>query len=395
MGRQLWRLLLANEIGTALLDKLEDPELQPMRLQLVFHDDADTTLRGLPWEFLHGPGNEGFLAGRTQLLLTRHVPIQRSRRKLMPVSSHDRLRVLLVAALPEEDRDVRTWRGKQALTKLHKELRNISGLDTLEPIETWDSDEITRRLARARDDGKPIHIVHVVGSCKGPPGEPRIFLGGEGDGYVDPQPVVDVLGADAAGLQLVVLQLCDLEDGDASENFERLAPDLVTKGVPAVLALQYAALADEVGVGRELYERLVKGERIGSAVQESRQALLAKVDRRFATPVLYLGEDGPLVREVARPPSSTPAKKLVSTDAARKVRGQLRDVVWDMPELSMETRQRLTTWIHDLPLEDDPRQSAVDQIRLMSRGPIERDVLEALSQMARALSAERGTHGVA
>ena len=39
--------------------------------------------------------------------------------------------------------------------------------------------------------------------------------------------------------RFVVLELSEMEEGDADENFERLAPELIQSGIPAVLAMQY------------------------------------------------------------------------------------------------------------------------------------------------------------
>ena len=63
------------------------------------------------------------------------------------------------------------------------------------------------------------------------------------DGFEDPAQFVATLTANALRPRLVVLQLCDFEDGNVTENFERIAPDLIRGQVPAVLALQYAAIA--------------------------------------------------------------------------------------------------------------------------------------------------------
>lgn len=386
VGRQLWRLILENDVGRTLVRHLDDPDDQPLRLVLTFTNRADTVLRGLPWEFLYHP-RHWFLAGKTGLLLTRYVQLAEStRRPTITAVQQDQLRVLLLAALPNEEGlppgEKRFAGEREDLTTLHRRLTEIEELDPLEPITWWDTGEVARVLA---DQDKPCHIVHVVGICKGPPGRPRLFLGGADGGFQDPRELVDRLCAGAHIPQLVVLQLCDYEDGDATENFERLAPALIERGVPAVLALQYAALAEEVGVGVDFYRSLIKGSPVGAAVQASRGTLAQRVDRRFATPVLYLGNDGALWRPqdptqgsrlLGPPPARPPAR-----GGERAVRERLAGVVFEARDLDVAQRRALLQWVDDLGLEGDPTTAARDLIRLALKGGYDDPTRDALGRM--------------
>lgn len=375
IGKQLWRLLLTNPVGEALVEQLENPKNQPLRLLLAFADNANPTLRGLPWEFLFEPRRYGFLSVNTDLLLTRYVPPTELRRPRVETVENDQLRVLLLAALPEERKGTDP---RAVYWKLGSALNNVSGLD-VKHLGCWDREQVKEAMS----SDPPVQIVHVVGICKGPPGAPKIFLGGEGDGFEDPEELVDALtGPGTHRPQLVILHLCDYQDGDASENFERLAPALVKAGVPAVLALQYAALADEVGVGASFYKRLLDGERIGAAVQTSRTALGTK-DRRFGTPVLYLGDDGPLRkrRKIDDPVAAFSAGTTGTVRRDRDLRQKLLEMVISAPGVSKTSRSLLTERLKSIPEGSKQVRAARDLLTLELRARHDQETQLLLAQM--------------
>lgn len=398
MGRQLWGLILNNKVGEKLLDRLDDAGAGPLRLVLTFTNNADTRLRGLPWEFLYAPRGHGFLAGRTGLLLTRYPYLEQSAsRPTVTTVNNDQLRVLVLAALPD---DRRFAANREDLTALWEALKNIDQLDPLPPIKSWDTASVREALGNAE---KPCHIVHVIGICKGPPGAPTLFLGRGESGFEEPRELVELVCSGAALPQLVILQLCDYVDGDASENFERLAPALVEKGVPAVLALQYASPADEVGVGAAFYRSLIEEQPVGAAVQANRADLAKLVDRRFATPVLYLGNDGVLWKRSPEPPgaslgsaSVSPSRTVVINGRPRpssadyEVKALLASVARSDGLLRDGERDQLLDWISRLDLTGDPTETARDAIRLALRSAQSGATISAFGRMMEKISdAER------
>jgi CHAT domain len=315
LGTHLWRLILANDVGAELKGRIPPEGERPLRLSIEFADRADATLKGLPWEFLYEPHNKWHLATKTELLLTRYVTTDKTPATVGQAADKEELRALLIAALPYKDMFAI---HRETLWKLRTALNDLEYLEVPKPIEQWDAAAIATEL-RTRE----YHIVHVVGICRGTPGNPKIYLGGGGDGFEDPLQFVETLTANPMRPRLVILQLCDFVDGDATENFERIAPDLIKRRVPAVLALQYAARDDQaenVGLGRQFYKSLVDGEHIGAAVQASRKRLLdTHRDRRFGTPVLYLQEDVALRRPRSQTGTATSTTQSgTSEDSIRK-----------------------------------------------------------------------------
>lgn len=342
LGTQLWRLILDNDVGDTLREKIPKEGKAPLRLSIAFNDKADATLRGLPWEFLFEPGTRSFLATKTELLLTRYVSTEGPRVRVKEVGDKEEVRALLIAALPAGDKFGQT---RWALHELSIALKDVTNLTVPEPIAVWDPVQIKDKLTET-----PYHIIHVVGICKGVPGKPKIYLGGGGDGFHDPEQFVDILTVNPTQLRLVILHLCDFVDGDATENFERLAPALIERQVPAVLALQYAARVDQpdyIGLGKHFYQSLVNGQQIGAAVQASRRRLRdERPDRRFGTPVLYLQEDGALRRPAAESGGAKPTAQSRSS-GGQTVQGALIDVVMSL-RLGDEKTRELLEWVADI-----------------------------------------------
>jgi hypothetical protein len=361
LGEQLWRLILDNDVGEALKRQIPEEGKPPIRLSIEFHDKADATLKGLPWEFLYEPENGWFLAAKTELLLTRYVSTPKERARVAQVGDKDKLRVLPIAALPGGKKFAP---HREGLRDLSTALRDVTNLEVEEPIDVWDPDKIRNALK-----AKEYHIVHVVGICRGTPGNPQIYLGGQNGGFQDPDQFVNCLTEHMPRPRLVILQLCDYEDGDASENFERLAPDLIKRRVPAVLALQYAAKADQadhIGLGKQFYESLVGGEHIGAAVQASRRRLHNEcLDRRFGTPVLYLQEDGAL----RRPGSGAGVGESTArsgASAGQTIRATLIDLVereGNRQRLEGDEIRPLLLWVVDL----DPNIGPTEVKNLVSQ----------------------------
>lgn len=90
--------------------------------------------------------------------------------------------------------------------------------------------------------------------------------------------------------RLVVLNACHGARTAVVDSFDGLAQHLLSRGVPAVVAMR-TAISDAAAVSfaAVLYRELAKGQTIESAMVEARRALsLGKHRTEWATPVLYL-----------------------------------------------------------------------------------------------------------
>jgi len=398
IGAHLWRLILRNKVGGELERVLCEPQGDvPLRVLINFTDNAKPKLKGLPWEFLYcdAAGVDGvFVAAETNLLLTRYVPLAGGRTPIDATDRHEKLRVLLIVALPKKG----FGQARYDVTMLTAGIGEIAGIEVLPPVQDWDQHAIQETLRQT-----PCHIVHVVGLCKGEPGEPKIYLGGQnGSRWQDPKPLIDALTP--VGVErprLVILQLCELEDGDADENFERLAPDLMRRQIPAVLAMQYPMPTDDADwVGVDFYRQLAEGTPIGAAVQVSRNSLyrLDQLNRRFGTPVLYLQDDGALVRPpaaVQQPMAdalSIPgAPSRPSRVNAAAIGRRLRAVI-DIETPDEAGAARYKEWVSSVSWPDDP-QDAWLIVHERSRSDVDPDQAKRVyEELMKALVTMREGH---
>jgi hypothetical protein len=286
LGSLLWRLILSGSVGTALhaYRKYADDTETTLRVRICFEDSAED-LALLPWEFLYRP-DQGrspgyFLGTETNLALSRYLrPGADGRPTMRP--AEDKLRVVLWLTLPDtpdyqEDRDA----CRRTLATLKERLGPLATVP--EPVDGWHPDKVIKLLGTKAD------IVHVVGIYRRVGNQFKIMLP---NGTYQPSGIlVDSLVKSKTNRpELVVLHLCDWPESDATENFERLAPLLVERGIPAVLAMQYPMQpgdADEFLT--TFYEELVENNDVGKAVQAARAASYRQGEqRRFGAPVLYL-----------------------------------------------------------------------------------------------------------
>ncbi len=98
-------------------------------------------------------------------------------------------------------------------------------------------------------------------------------------------------------LGLVILNACQGAKISSNQAFAGTAPNLVRRGIPAVVAMQYSIWDSTAKIfADEFYRTLALGYPIDAAIQTTRNAISMEVglDKPdFATPVLYMrAKDG-------------------------------------------------------------------------------------------------------
>ena len=297
LGQHLYNLLIQGAVEKGLTEARQAAEAagEPLRVLLGFDGAADEVAQ-YPWELLYqpGPGDSGdFLARTGSLVLSRRLLWERGVFRTTP--KEPPLVVYFVVAVPRT-KAYRSQR-KELLGSLKQAEEYTTSIDP-KILDHWDPDEIRRRLAT---DPYP-HIVHVVGVChrRWDRGEIRLELcvddGAGGERWVDTDALLRLFDDDGQldpedRPRLVVLHLCEASPLDFEVTFERLAPKLIQKRIPAVLAMQYpvAGAAAQRFVGH-LYDKLANRKSIEEAVRDARIALFDHFveDRLFGSPVLYM-----------------------------------------------------------------------------------------------------------
>ncbi|MEV6268213.1 CHAT domain-containing protein [Kribbella sp. NPDC051936] len=355
LGTHLWDMILAGtHVGPALMQAIDQDRKGRTLRVLISFDGADAEvlrLMGLPWEFLFCPHGY-FLSARSELVLSRFVRTG-EQQELEPTAKP--LNVRFVLALPE---------GAGFGDEYRKVVRMIDGVRAIDQVEVAIDDWPPRTAVVSEGsvpNGAPPDVIHLVGACLGERGKAKIFYGVEDQPptWQPPDVLIDALvelsGREAsngsrAGTKLVVLHLCEWtgDQSDPSENFERLAPNFIDRGIPAVLAMQYPlAAAAAQGPLRTFYEQLASGKAVGQSVQFARSEMRKKDQnmRWFGAPVLYLRcADGPV-----RQPEKSSIGPLNGPEFAldSPIRGQLIEIV-RTSDLTADQRQRLVDWVDEV-----------------------------------------------
>ena len=241
---------------------------------------ASAPMAHLPWELLYSRRRDGFLATEAATALVRYLELSQPVRSLETAFP---IRVLVV--IPEaEDLDAALERRivQEATSGLLAKGRRLE--------ITWLDGQVT--LQRLNDALRlPHHLVHFVGH----------------GGFADDQPFLRInddppeVGHEAfaalfrnhPSMKLVVLNSCQGAEVSATRPLLGMAPELVKRGVPAVIAMKYVIDdAQAIDFAREFYQSLFLGEdrgRVEVAISHARNWLASRYpdDRVVACPVLF------------------------------------------------------------------------------------------------------------
>ncbi len=286
------------EISNAYFGSLrEAANSDGLRIRLTV--DGAGALSGIPWEYLRDPAND-FLA------LSRRTPIVRYTQQLdthaaaaitMP------LRVLVMISAPANfpTLDVEgEWTRLQEATASLRE----RGLLQLERLESATLIALQRRL-RAED----FHVFHFVGHSDYDAKSQQGFLVFEDETerskgqIISGQALSRELAEENTG-RLVVLNSCHSANRPSADALTGISSSLVTRGIPAVVAMQFAITDGAAkAFAEEFYRALSELLPLDAAVSEGRRAISNRVgNNEWATPVLYMRSDsGVLFTSMMKP----------------------------------------------------------------------------------------------
>lgn len=299
IGRDLYELLLPGSIGRAFTrsyDALRGNE--GLRIRLSFGTPYDHTLGGLPWELLHN--NKGqFLANDSRTPVARFLDLDE---RIVPLPVGNRLRVLGVIACPDDKDsafsyskiDPEPHRAVIAGAMRSTRYLHVSFLHDRGPVT---SSALREYLLDAEAHGKPFHAIHFLGHGGfDDAGEGVLFFerGGGGDHLVTGRELAELL---PPSVKLVVLASCDtakiptMRQG-SQHAFMGVASALLHKGIPAVVAMQFAVSEQAAASFAQAFYRMIDRNRpIDEAVTEGRLRIKTEGEKdalEWATPVLFL-----------------------------------------------------------------------------------------------------------
>lgn len=255
-----------------------------LRLRLTFEPPEWLSL---PWEFLYEADTDTFLANSPQTAISHYLPVPFERRDLP--SAQRPLKILLVISAPL-DRLPLDGEGEAELISAALESHRQAGQVEIDVLA-----DATLRAVNQKLREKAYNVFHFIGHADFTDDQVgQVYLVKAEDGNsreVDEETFSNFfLGNRSLGL--VVLNACQGAALSTAKAFTGLAPRLVRRGLPAVIAMRYP-IAD--GTARlfadEFYRTLALGWPVDAAIQTTRNAISMEtgLDRPdFATPVLFM-----------------------------------------------------------------------------------------------------------
>ena len=255
-------------------------------------------LMALPWEFLYDPRQAEFVTLSRYTPLVRYVELPRPESTLAVQAP---LRILGMVATPS---DVRQLDAEREKTRLENAIRELQAQRLVELA--WVQGQTWRDLQAAMQEG-PWHIFHFIGHAFAGRGdsESALLLADE-NGLSSPLSASQLgrLLSDHHTLRLVLLNACEGARAQEQGLFSSLASTLVQRGLPAVLAMQYA-ISDAAAVEftTSFYGALAANLPIDAAVSEARKAIsLARPQSiEWGTPVLLMRAPDGVLWQVETP----------------------------------------------------------------------------------------------
>ncbi|MBN1934738.1 MAG: CHAT domain-containing protein [Anaerolineae bacterium] len=301
-GSDLFDALFADDVGRIYALSLQAVRAQGEGLRIKLRINAPELI-ALPWEVLYDARQDEWVT------LSRHTPIIRYLDLPLPetdLAVRPPLRILGMIATPSDLPPLDVEREKARLGKAIADLQQRGQVEL-----TWVEGQTWRDLQAAMQGG-PWHIFHFIGHAAAND-EGTLLLA---DPYGRSAPLTgSQLGrllADHPTLRLSLLNACEGARGGQGP-FSSLAAALVRRGIPAVLAMQYA-ISDRAAVefSASFYGALAANLPIDAAVSEARKAISLALpgSTEWATPVLFMRAPDGIIWQVAQPETQTVARRL-------------------------------------------------------------------------------------
>jgi len=266
--RALGETLTQDEIGLRLRLRINPPHLA-----------------ALPWEFLYSPERQLFLAASVETPVSRYINLGEPLRQLACPE-----KINLLAVIPQNS-ELDVAAERDMLAELAKRLAGKITVDLLEGLATQKAIRIALRK-------KEYHIFHYAGHGAFENDQAFIHLDHEWQSTeaMDAEAFAHFF-TDYPSTRLVFLNACEGATRSARQALVGIAPQLVFRGAPAVIAMQYRIDNDEaILFAAEFYAELGSardGGQVEVALSRARKALLQERPGRpaFGNPVLYLRAD--------------------------------------------------------------------------------------------------------
>jgi len=276
LGKKLTSLLFPGDVWGKFeqcFASLADGEGLRVRLQIEPEE-----LDMLPWEYCWQEPPYDFIFQDRRATLVRYPGVSM---KMGDVAVELPLRILVATAVPDgfDELDV-----KRELTHVRQGLRPLleTGHAILDVLEKTSRVTLLDKLDRARQSGKPYHILHFIGHG---------VLEGSGEGALalvksNTDNTQSNLSASKfraivkdSDLKLVFLNACKTAVHDKIQPMNSIARSLITAEVPAVAAMQFN-VPDDMAIlfSCRFYQNLAMGIPLDQSIAEIRRAAYVETE---------------------------------------------------------------------------------------------------------------------
>jgi tetratricopeptide (TPR) repeat protein len=333
-GEHLYNLVFrSNEKARTFFQEATRAGLDQCELSISSDDSA---ILNLPWELLYSP-DYGYLA---PLLagMYRSLSNQPVRAELgdMP---EDRLNILLVIARPYGERDISLRTIARPMLEALAPIRQAVNLKVLRPPSF---EQFERELNAHKGF---YHIVHFDGHGGFDPNSQGLqhTFGEAGQGVLvfekeDGSPKIVTatqLAQNLADCRVPIFVLNACQSGQAGQDpFSSVATRLVSLGAKGVVAMAYSVYAEAAKhfVGR-LYEQLVLGDSLSSALGAGRREILNKRERPSPKGLLPLSDW--MVPVLYQQETYKPFPKRVQANSFEDIMGEVKEPI-PQPQISVD-----------------------------------------------------------
>lgn len=280
-GTTLHQCLFKDGVGDLLRESLGSVRQEGekgVRIRLMI---SPPEIAALPWEVLYDQRNKCFLSTSGKTPLTRYIKLYE------PIKALKILPPVKILVMIPEGSGLDVEREKAIITEAFKDLETVK-------IRILEGKVTRSRISEALVE-EEYHIVHFIGHGVFQSGNGYLLINSEDGGN-------DMILADAFAdffrdyhaLKLIVLNSCQGAEVSSTKPLAGMAPQLVLRGVPAVIAMQYP-ISDAAAIlfTKEFYLKLCKGwsrGQVDTAVSHARNRIHMDIGEpmAFATPVLFM-----------------------------------------------------------------------------------------------------------
>ncbi len=286
LGAKLYQMIFPPAIDKHFNSTEAAARSQRRRVRIRLHIEPDT-LAVLPWEFLYRREGGYFLAVNPDTVLAHYLDLP-----LPPDLLSKRegpLHLLIIIANPTDQTPLNPDEWERIILQaLREPLKR--GLLTVQTVKQATFEQIRDALLHHKPD-----MIQFVGHGIYDNGKGYLALVDSKTSEtweVDDSRFANIFLGVGDTLRLLTLATCESAKSDSPRGFLGIAPQIIQRGVPIVVAMRYSVLISAAEIYLENFYTAAAAHRpVDWAVQHARNAISIKQglnNREFATPVLYM-----------------------------------------------------------------------------------------------------------